>query len=107
MVTEEGLTQATQGVDNSSCELKSGEYRLNHAASEFVSTDSCSTSTMSVKSEGDEQDNAATPTNEDGNGQHENALSEPEPQAAQATQNASPSRRPMGWESPQVGSFVY
>jgi len=97
MVTEEGLTQATQEVEKKrGIEHKSVEYRLNHAASEFVSTDSCSTSTMSVKSDGDEQEQGVHVDN--GHERHEEAQPGPGPSA----QGASPSRRPMGWESPQV-----
>lgn len=95
MVTEEGLTPATREVDNTSaCLHKTVEYRLNHAASEFVSTDSCSTSTMSVKSEGDEQEQVAVV--EDENERHA------EQTGPEEARGASPSNRPMGWESPQV-----
>jgi hypothetical protein len=94
MVTEGEFARATQEVENK----KSVEYRLNHTASEFVSTDSCSTSTMSVKSEGDEQEQGVNI--EDGNDrrgeQGAQRGQEPPPNGA------SPSRRPMGWESPQV-----
>lgn len=100
MVSEEVLTRATQEVDNKrASEHKSVECQLNHAASEFVSTDSCSTSTMSVKSEGDDAEQGVAV--EGGNERHEDAQrGPPEP-----TLGASPSRRPMGWESPQVCLF--
>lgn len=92
MVNEEGFARATQEAENN----KSVEYQLNHAASEFVSNDSCSISTMSIKSDGDEQEQGMDV--EYGNNRAEQGVRRgPEP-----PHGASPSRRPMGWESPQV-----
>jgi hypothetical protein len=79
------------------------KYRLNHAAAEFISSDSSASSMISEKSEGEEEFVGATvavpqPDKEEG-GRVSQQQGHAEGGASSA---AGPRRRALGWESPQV-----
>lgn len=77
------------------------KYRLNHAAAEFISSDSSASSMISEKSEGEEEFVGATdavPDKEEGG----RVFQQQGHGEGGASSGAGTRRRALGWESPQV-----